>query len=399
MKHLTSIAAVLAAATILSLPAHADDHVSAWRLFVADHATPKLTVLDLETGNVLSEIATKGPASLYTSPTQAAVYAIQSNDNQVSVIKTGIALDDHGDHGDIALSGPTLFETPITGEYPVHFVAHGDEITLFFDKQGRAVTLDEHDFLEGKGTGPEYTAAAPHHGVATVFDDHILITEPNLADPDALPVGVNVIDRAGAKVGGLHACPDLHGEASSGSMLAIACATGLLLVEPGKDGPVIRHLPYDPTLPEGKSTTLLGGVGLQYFLGNFGSNRVALIDPSEASAFRLIDLPTRRVHFAVDPVRVKFAYVLTEDGNLHQINVISGAISKTLAVTEPYSMDGEWNLPRPRVAVAGNAILVTEPLAGRVRVIDAESFTLSRDIAVAGTPFGLVVAGGSGAAH
>ena len=43
MKHLTSIAAVLAAATILSLPAHADDHVAAWRLFVADHAAPKVT--------------------------------------------------------------------------------------------------------------------------------------------------------------------------------------------------------------------------------------------------------------------------------------------------------------------------------------------------------------------
>jgi zinc transport system substrate-binding protein len=42
-----------------------------------------------------------------------------------------------------------------------------------------------------------------------------------------------------------------------------------------------------------------------------------LIDPTaKDDAFRLIDLPMRRVHFAVDSVRPKFAYVFTEDGKL-----------------------------------------------------------------------------------
>jgi zinc transport system substrate-binding protein len=37
---------------------------------------------------------------------------------------------------------------------------------------------------------------------------------------------------------------------------------------------------------------------------------------------------------------------VTEDGSLHQIDVLDGKLSKTAKVTEPYSMDGHWNDPR-----------------------------------------------------
>ena len=53
--------------------------------------------------------------------------------------------------------------------------------------------------------------------------------------------------------------------------------------------------------------------------------------------------PTRRVHFAVDPIRSRFAYVITEDGQLHKVDVLDGRIAQSLRVTEPYSMDGHWS--------------------------------------------------------
>jgi hypothetical protein len=43
--------------------------------------------------------------------------------------------------------------------------------------------------------------------------------------------------------------------------------------------------------------------------------------------------------------------LLTEDGQLHLLNVISGEITKSVKITEPYSMDGHWRDPRPRLAV------------------------------------------------
>ncbi|MBR7540461.1 hypothetical protein KC221_30205, partial [Mycobacterium tuberculosis] len=78
------------------------------------------------------------------------------------------------------------------------------------------------------------------------------------------------------------ACPDLHGEASSGNILAIACKTGLLLVKSGADTPEIDHLAYATSLPDAKITTLLGGKGLQYFLGNYGPQAVVLVEPGNA---------------------------------------------------------------------------------------------------------------------
>lgn len=145
---------------------------------------------------------------------------------------------------------------------------------------------------------------------------------------------------------------------------------------------------------------MVGGRGLQYFLGNFGPDKLVLIDPTaETDAFRLIELPTRRVHFAVDSVRPKFAYVFTEDGQLHQLDVIKGELTSSLALTEPFSMDGHWSDPRPRIAVAGDSIVVTDPLKGKLHFVSASSFTRTGEIAVEGKPFNIVAVGGSGEVH
>ena len=259
--------------------------------------------------------------------------------------------------------------------------------------------VDEANVLEGKPAIREIATAAPHHGVAIAMGDHVLATEPNFEKPDELPIGIRVTDRSGAKVGEINACPDLHGEASSGNLIAIACAKGLLIVSEEAGKPAISFLPYDAALPAGKSTTLAGGRGLQYFLGNYGPSAVVLIDPKAKEAFRLVDLPTRRVHFTVDPIRAKYAYVFTEDGSLHRIDVVAGKIDATLKLTEPYSMDGHWSDPRPRIAVAGDRIIVSDPLKSLLHTVDARTFEQTADIAVEGKPFNLVAVGGSGETH
>lgn len=254
--------------------------------------------------------------------------------------------------------------------------------------------------LEGKSDVREVKTDAPQHGVAVAYGSHVLLSEPNKEKPDELPIGIRTVDETGKQVGDVAECPDLHGEASSGNILAFACATGLLVVTDGGDAPEIRYLTYAESLPDGKSTTLLGGRGQQYFLGNYGPDKVVLIDPTaKKDAFRLIDLPTRRVHFAVDPVRPKFAYVFTEDGLLHQLDVITGKIASSLKLTDPYSMDGHWSDPRPRIAVAGDKIVVTDPLNSKLHLVDAASFAKGGEIAVDGEPYNIVAVGGTGQVH
>jgi hypothetical protein len=375
------------------------EEASAWRLFVADHADPLVTAIDLESGKTIGSFALKGTANLYTTPSKEGVFAVQGKANQVSVIATGIGLEDHGDHGDLKLADPALLETVVEGNKPVHFVEHDGRIALFFDGAGTTKVLNEADWLKGDATAAEFATAAPHHGVAAPVGKHLLVSEPNAADPTKLPVGIKVLDAEGKPVGDLHECPDLHGEATSGDTLAVACAKGLLLVKDGKDAPEVEFLPYSADLPAGKVTTLLGGVGLQYFLGNYGADKVAIIEPGAPAPFRLVDLPTRRVHFAIDPQRPRFAYIFTEDGKLHELDIIAGKLTRSVAVTEPYSVDGDHGVARPRIAVAGGDVAVTDPLKGVVLIVDTDDLELETAIALGGKPYSVVAVGGSGEAH
>lgn len=391
----TSVVSILAAA---SLAARAEEQ-TAWRVFVSDQAAPVVHAIDIDTGKQIASFDTKAPASLYRSESGRTVFAVQGKGDTVSVIASGIAVGDHGDHGDISVEAPKLLDISFDGKKPSHFVDHDGDIALFFDGEGMVRIVDEANVLEGMPAIREVATAAPHHGVALAMGDHVLATEPNFENPDELPVGIRVTDRSGATLGDVHPCRDLHGEAASGNLVAIACAKGLLIASEEAGKPEITFLPYDEALPSGKSTTLVGGRGLQYFLGNYGPSAVVLVDPKAEDAFRLIELPTRRVHFAVDPVRAKYAYVFTEDGNLHRIDVIAGKIDATLKLTDPYSMDGHWSDPRPRIAVAGDTIVVSDPLKSVLHTVSAQDFVQKDDIHVDGKPFNLVAVGGSGETH
>ncbi|WP_284202058.1 zinc metallochaperone AztD [Mesorhizobium tianshanense] len=392
------------AAAMLALLAGANealaDEKEAWSVFVSDHAAPTITAIDAVSGEKIGTFPVKGPATLHRSASGRAVFAVQGTAGTVTAISSGIAFDDHGDHGDIDVAAPKLTGTEIAGEKPSHFVEHGGEFAAFFDGEGVARIISEKAVLQGMADFREVKTAAPQHGLAVAYGSHVLLSEPNREKPDELPIGIRTVDQSGRQVGDIVQCPDLHGEAFSGNILVFACATGLLVVKDGEGAPEITHLPYADSLPDGKSTTLIGGRGLQYFLGNYGADKVVLIDPTaENDAFRLVELPTRRVYFTADPVRPKFAYLFTEDGQLHQLDVVTGKIANSLKLTDPYSMDGHWSDPRPRVAVAGDRIVVTDPLIGVLHLVDAASFEKAGEIAVEGKPFNIVAVGGSGRTH
>ncbi len=376
-----------------------EDDVTAWRLFVSDHAEPVVNVIDALDGDKLDTFQIKGPASLYRTDSGQTVFAVQGGAGAVSVISTGIAFHDHGDHGDIDVDEPELLDATLEGSKPAHFVERQGNVAQWFDGEDKARFFTEKAALEGKPEVREISVVAPHHGVAVPFDRHAVVTIPNPEDASKRPIGARLVDVDGKQIGEDVACPGLHGSAGSGSLYALACDTGLLLISQDGDVPEIRHLPYSDKLPEGSSSTLIGGKGLQYFVGNYGPDRIVLVDPSEQDAFRLVQLPTRRVHFAVDPIRSKFVYVITEDGQLHQVDVLKGEIAHSLKLTEPYSMDGHWSDPRPRVTVAADKVFVTDPLNSKIHIVDANTFEKAGTITVEGKPFNIVAVGGTGKAH
>lgn len=399
MSYRLLLAASCAALASVVTPAFAEEQ-TAWRLFVSDHAAGVVNVIDTVKRQPIDSFETDGPATLHRTESGQTVFATQGQAGKVAVISSGIAFDDHGDHGDISVNPPRLLDLSFEGSKPAHFVERQGQIALFFDGEDKARLTSEQAILKGDGTTRDVSVEKAHHGVAVSFGEAAVVTVPNPEDASKRPIGARVVTAANQQSGDVHDCPGLHGSAGSGSIYALACDTGFLLLQPGDPNQIsIEHMPYPASLPEGSSSTLIGGKGLQYFMGNYGPDRVIIIDPTDADDAKLIQLPTRRVHFAVDPIRPRFAYVFTEDGKLHRIDVVKGAIEKSLNVTDPYSMDGHWSDPRPRIAVAGDAVAVTDPLRGKIHMIDAASFEPAGDIAVEGKPFNVVAVGGSGQTH
>lgn len=404
-KHL--LASIAVGIAFAAPGALAEDHATneAWRLFVADHTQPVVRAIDLSDGKELGRYNLKGYAALTASASGQTVFATQSDHDMVNVIKTGIDFSDHGDHRDLDVSDVVLLPVTFEGKRPFHVVPHDDHAILFYDRGGKAEIIDEGALLQGKADVKTVDTIKPHHGVAVTMGNTVLVSVPDTqiaTKPDELPprIGLRVVDEAGSQIGDVTPCKDLHGEATSARLVAFGCKEGVLVARPGGiDGPKLEMLFYPAEFPKGYTGTLLGGKAMQFFLGNYGEDKVVLIDPDGEDHFKLIDLPTRRVDFLLDPAEPRNAYILTEDGDLHVLDVIKGEIVNKAKVTEPYSKDGHWRDPRPRLAVADGQIAITDPRHSLVRVVDAETLKETRTIPVEGQPFSIVAVGGSGASH
>ena len=411
MSHLLRVAGftatLLASSAVFGSVAFAEEKdAETWRLFVADHTLPVMRAIDLSSGKEIGKFDLEGYAALSVSDSGRTVFAVQGDENIVHAISTGIALSDHGEHRDIEINEPKLIPTAIKGQKPGHVVTHGDQVAVFYDREAKFDLVSEEALGDGGAVLKPFDTIAAHHGVAVPVGNHFLVSVPNTevaVKEGELPprLGLRVVDADGEQVGEVATCTGLHGEASSARLVAFGCEEGVLVARPGgMDGPKLEMLGYGKDLPKGKVSTLLGGKSMQFFLGNYGEDKIVLVDPDSAEeVYRLIELPTRRVDFALDPADPHSAYVLTEDGKLHLIDVVKGEIVKSETVTEPYSKDGHWRDPRPRLAVADGQIAVTDPRKSLVRVVDGDNLKEVRTIAVEGQPFAIVAAGGSGAVH
>ncbi|MDG4718553.1 MULTISPECIES: metallochaperone AztD [Thalassospira] len=409
-KHMVQ-AAIISGAVLMPVlgvsVARADDETKqAWRLFVTDQEEGRVTVLDLEQKSVIDRFATTGYVThLVPSQSGRTLAAVQMDHDVVHMIDSGIELSSHGDHSDLEIHDPALLPITIAGKRPVHAVPDHGAFYMFFDGEGAAKVFDEGDLIAGKPGHKTVTGSAPHHGVVVPKGNYHLISEPNLAvetKPGSLPprLGLKVLDQDGKQVGPVHTCTGLHGEASSAGVTAFGCEEGVIIAyQNGDDAPTVEMLPYGKDMPEGRVGHLAGGKAMQFFLGDYGSDKLVFIDHAEQNPFHLINLPVRYVHFILDPARVTIAYVFTEDGYLHAVDLLDGKIVRSVQITKPYSKDGHWRDPRPRIAVAGDVISVTDPREHLVRLVDTETFAGNGEIPVDGLPFNIVAVGGSGLSH
>ncbi|PZO68211.1 MAG: hypothetical protein DI498_00640 [Paracoccus denitrificans] len=384
--------------------AGAKGDVTLYRIFVGDHDKGQVTVFDLSEPDHQHSFATTGQSKLFPIANGAVVAAVQSDDDTVQFIKSGISLDDHGDHRDIEVTEPSEIKASLTGPRPFHLVEHDGKVVLNYDKGGFAEILDSAALADGRVEAVKFPQSRAHHGFVTPLGKSWMSTvasdEEVQGDASVPRLGLQAFDVEGKAAGDLATCTGIHGEAFSGAYLVAGCKEGVLTAKAGSEGPEYKLLPYPADLPQGMTTgTLLGSTGVQMFLGNYGADGLVVVDPEEEPHFTYLKLPFRRVDFALDPAKPTTGYVLTEDGSLHRIDLLKAEIDASTKVTGPYSMEGHWNDARPRLALAGDEVVVTDPNESVIHRISTAELSEVGTISVEGKPYNIAVAGGSGVVH
>ena len=400
----TGIALVLTGAALAQDAPKDPEDVTLYRVFVGDHADAKVTAFDLDKPENRWSFETSGQNKLYGVNNGAAVVAVQSDSDTVHFFKSGIKLDSHGDHSDIEITDPAALEETLRGPRPFHLIDHHGKLAINFDRGGYAEIVVANELSHGELESRRIPQARAHHGFVAPLGKGWVTTVASDApvEGDAAParLGLQAIAADGTPVGEVATCTGIHGEAFSGAYLAAGCKEGVLTAAPGRGGLKFAMLDYPADLPAGKTTgTLLGAKSMQAFLGNYGADGLVVIDPVDEPHFRHVALPFRRIDFALDPADARYGYVLTEDGTLHRLDMLGAALVEGAKVTEPYSMDGHWNDPRPRIAMAGDEIVISDPRAALVRRISKDTLEEIGTVAVEGMPYNIAVVGGSGKAH
>jgi DNA-binding beta-propeller fold protein YncE len=371
--------------------------VAAYRVVVADAKTPVVRVIDLDQGTLLATYILAGPARLHRSTAGRYVYAVQGEPGHVAILDSGVAVETHGDHSDIQITKPRLLPSRLSGPRPSHLNRRGDIVAVFFDGDGTAQVIREQDFVEGRTRQVRRVeTGAGHHGVAKPVGRQLAIT---VAPAEAgLPNAIELRD-ADNKASNRIDCPRLHGEGSTGRFVVFGCADGVAIFETGRETIAARRLAYPETIPSGRMIrNMAGAAGFSFLAGDFGADGMVVFDPSSADGdFHFVELSGRRMHFDLHPEPGDILYVLIEDGTLLGINPMKGAIEAQARVTDRYSM--EQGVVHPRVTSVGPYVVVSNPAAGEIVILDAQTLAERRRVKVEGTPFDVLAVGGSGSVH
>lgn len=355
------------------------------RLVVADAKDGSLRVLDLETAQVVGTFSTPGPGNLYPVAGTPYVFAIHREANRVSVVYSGLRLEEHGDHQDLIPERPYVFATLNTGPKPTHYFNHGHHVAIFNDGDGTIAVFDTRK-LGVVADFRDYDTGAPDHGAPVVMGDVLLSGSLNRGV-------VEVYTLAGRKVLEFAGCPRLHGEAVRGDVAAFGCDDGVLLLERRGNGFAARKLAEPAGSPaNARVGTLVAHQAHPFFIGNFGQG-LARLDAS----FTPYPLPANPVHFAFS-ADGRYLVVLTADGYLRLLEPADGRLLRSLEVVGPVASGGEGTL-RPSLAVGVEHAYVADPQKGVVLEVELASLQLKRRFEMGGTPGSLALVRLEGVRH
>lgn len=392
-----------------------EEHGRVARLVVSDGEVGRLTIVDLEHGEVLGTYDVTAPASLYAAPGGRFAYAHQTAAGVVNFVDSGISVTSHGDHGHVDVEDPSLLAFTLTGVAPVHFTHHDGQAAIFFDGRqpsdelagvsANVAIVPDISLIQGMPESVNVPLDVAQHGVAVPVGNGLIISADVPAPTgtgNPLPNGVIVTDWEGNVLQTFDgSCTGLHGEASlSHDRIAFACADHVLLLErEDEDAPfTTRTLDYPDTRRAG---TLAASNDGAYLFGNHADetrNGVIRIDVTTGAVEEVsFGADVKVARFAVPPGLDDALVVLTTDGTVHVIDVATFEVVHTWDVVAPFTTG--HGTPSPALAVADDVAYVSDTAMGRVHELEIGERARGRTLEVGGRPTSIVVLGPATEAH
>lgn len=371
------------------------------RLFVADATNAALSVIDLETGQVMTNHFSLGSrAILAASPSSRYCLAVALDADQAELFDSGIYVEDHGDHWHYYKEAPRRMAIPLSGDNPVHAVSVGGWFTLHWDLTGRVDLFDEHQLaVLGDAYRPAFIMAGAQHGSAVPFGDnrHFAVSKPNPLYPDPvpnpLPVGVDIWDlTASNRVHTATGYSNMHGEAGNGRVAAFGFNEGVLLLWQTTNGWTHFMVTNPPSMPpQYRIGDLRGHEHLDHFFGLAFKRE----DAGDMFLINATNLTMEKVSLPGDSFAV--AYEISPDGRFFDVVLANGDFVRLNAQTAEvigvrtgliapstnHSNHGQYH---PGVTAGLGRIYVTDPVGQQVVELDGATLQTLRIFGLPGMP-------------
>ena len=368
------------------------------RLLVADGERPRVAVVDTGSGENLASYGLEANASMHSTHEGRYGFAVQSDGDLVNAVDGGVWAEEHGDHSHSYAEEPRMLDFELTGQEPVHFVAHEGQVAVFNDGDGSATVFEEAEVEDADAERFTIESGRAHHGVAVPMGDRVIVSRASEEEEGDLPSTLSVYDLKGNRLQDFRGCGGMHGEVSFEETAAFACEDGVVLLERRGDGFSQTKIPYpDGTTEETRSWTLLGDEEVPYLVGDSGDDGLMRVDVDSGEMERL-PLPGEVADFALDP-ETGHAVALTTDGRLHSVEPESGEVEASAGAIRPFEIPEEFGPPVPYVSVGHGVAYVSEPETGEVAEVHLEDMAVENTFDVGGTPTDIAVLGGEATEH